>query len=98
MKIAVVAVAAFICFGQAASAACILKPERMPDDPKCVGLVGYADGARVGFYRSQQGAPVGFGGTCKAGVVRGRQVASNRVSVNGSTWTLTDDCRGTTPN
>lgn len=97
MKRLVFVLAALVLSASAASAACVLKLEKMPDDAKCMGLVGYANGARVGFYRVQ-GAAVGFGGSCAAGVLRGRKAGSNRVSVNGQTRTLSDDCRSSTPN
>ncbi len=91
MVLAIVAVAGLT---QAASAACVLKREPLREDPQCIGLVGYANGDRVGYF-AWRGRNVTVGGTCAALHPRGSLSGSNRVSVGGIVRILTDDCRGT---
>jgi hypothetical protein len=80
---------------QVASAGCVLKREAMRDDPKCIGLVGYAHGTRVGFFH-WGGANVTVGGTCQGSFPKGSLVGANRVQVGGGVKTLSEDCRSTT--
>ena len=78
----------------AAQAGCVLKREAFPDDPKCYGAVGYANGARIGFFH-WQGANVSVGGKCTGSHPSGQIVGSNRIQTGGGVRTLTDDCRRT---
>jgi hypothetical protein len=94
MRTFALSILAAFAFSQTAFAGCVLKREPMRDDPKCIGLVGYANGARVGFFH-WNGGNVTVGGKCASPYLRGSLVGSNRVSVGSSVRTLSDDCRST---
>jgi hypothetical protein len=80
---------------QVAVAGCVLKRQAMADDPKCIGLVGYANGTRVGFFH-WNGANVTVGGKCTTNHPSASLVGANRVQTAGGVRVLSDDCRSTT--
>jgi len=80
---------------QTASAGCVLKREAMSDDRKCIGLVGYANGARVGFFH-WNGSNATVGGKCESDHPKAALVGSDRVQVGGGVRVLSDDCRRST--
>ena len=93
MKVLGLAVIVAVIFTEAASARCVLKREKMPDDAKCDGLVGYANGERVGFFNGHSGGKVTVGGKCMSLHAHGTVISSDKVNVNGRIWTLSEDCR-----
>ncbi|WP_424632173.1 hypothetical protein [Bradyrhizobium sp. SYSU BS000235] len=94
MKRTLLATALLISFSPLAHAKCVLRKETMGNDPTCTGAVGYADGARVGWF-NWRGAAVAFGGKCQPHRTHGKLVNSDTVFVDGRARKLTDDCRST---
>ena len=73
---------------------CSLKREPVLGMPGCFGFVGYSAGQKVGFFR-WHGKLVTTGKNCPSEYLQGSLASSNSISVEGSTRTLSPDCRST---
>jgi hypothetical protein len=98
VRLTSVAAILFVCalslIGAApAFAQCALKREPMANMPRCMGFVGYSNGARVGAFHLPGNVYVSAGGVCPNNWPRGVRVAADRIRVGGRVYTLTADCR-----
>ena len=73
---------------------CSLRREPVLGIPGCFGFVGYSAGQKVGFFR-RHGKLVTTGKGCPAEFLQGSLVSPGSISVEGSTLTLSPDCRST---
>jgi hypothetical protein len=73
---------------------CVLKAEPSPTASACKVFNGYSGGRLVGAFHLSGPRTVAAGAGCPSDYPPGRQLAANKIAVEGTVYTLTPDCRG----